>query len=67
MKICQECGTPAILGRDQEWNPDGTISLPKDKAFKMGFLEVDMFRARPYITCSWRARGSTPDGISIIF
>jgi hypothetical protein len=44
MKPCPVCGIPDVLSRDQVWNPDGTISLPKDKDFKMGFIEVNMFR-----------------------
>lgn len=44
MKVCKECGVPKIVGRDQRWNPNGTITISGDINFRMGIIEVDVMR-----------------------
>jgi hypothetical protein len=44
MKVCKVCQIPDIVGRDQIWNRDGTITITGDPRFRMGVLEVDLFR-----------------------
>lgn len=45
MKVCKACGVPNIVGRDHEWNPDGTITLSGDRDFRMAFFEVPVIRS----------------------
>lgn len=40
MKTCKTCGIPLIVGRDQKWNPDGTITVSNDSSFRMGIMEL---------------------------
>jgi hypothetical protein len=42
MKICKECGIPVVLGRDQEWNPNGTVTLVGDPNIRMGIYCMEM-------------------------
>lgn len=44
MRTCKACGVPVIVGRDQEWNPDGTITISGDPDFRMALFELDVLR-----------------------
>lgn len=39
LKRCPVCDVPEIMGRDHIWTPEGTITIPSDKTFRMVFLE----------------------------
>jgi hypothetical protein len=43
MSLCKTCGVPSILSRDQKWNANGTITIPKEERFRLVMLESVSF------------------------
>jgi hypothetical protein len=42
MRLCKGCGRPILVGRDQDWNSDGTITISGDPDTRMGILDQRM-------------------------
>jgi hypothetical protein len=42
MKLCKVCGIPVIVGRDQVWNSNGTITMTDDERLRMGIYNMSM-------------------------
>lgn len=40
-KRCKTCGVPLRIGKDQVWNPDGTISQRRDRDHRMIFFDSE--------------------------
>ena len=41
MKLCNTCGVPRRIGKDHNWNPDGTITQRRNPDHRMLFFDSD--------------------------